>query len=320
MKRKIELQKFAEKVSQNKDVVLKLISGDASFRKYYRANDYIFVDAPPKTEKNREFIRNSKVYLENGIVVPKVVNADLDNGFLCITDLGNTMFSDLLTKETIKELYTDAIMIAAKIGSIKNNWELYDRSFILRELQIFIDWYVGKHSNVFLSTEDIDVWNEMVEILVNNDLEQSQGTMHRDFHCRNIMVLEDKTLAVIDFQDTVCGPITYDLVSLLKDCYFTIPNELRLELLALSFSMYKAIGLIESTLSFTSFKKYFDLTGMQRHLKAIGIFCRLYYRDGKDSYLQYLERTFGYIKDVCEIYPELAKFNELLNNKFIKRG
>lgn len=199
-----------------------------------------------------------------------------------------------------------------KLSDVKENiFEQYDKNFIEREVKIFLDWYLDKHLKNRLTEEQEDIWNSTIQILVNNDINQTQIAMHRDFHCRNIMIVGNE-LGLLDFQDMVRGPITYDLVSLLKDCYVTLEYDLRQNLLEYGYELYKSKNLL-ANISLEKFTKYFDLTGMQRHLKAIGIFCRLKYRDNKDQYLQYLPRTFNYINEVCEKYSELDSFKKLLN-------
>ena len=311
------LKKFIEEVTGTGQYDLQLVSGDASFRKYYRVNDLIFVDAPPATEKNAEFVEYSEIYAQNGVLVPRVIASDLTNGYLCISDLGNVMFSQYNNSENEERIYTKACDLAVKISRINHLFTVYDRPFIERELQIFIDWYVGAHAGVTLSEEERRIWNDLADVLIKNDLEQPQGTMHRDFHCRNIMIEDHEQLAVIDFQDTVTGPVTYDLVSLVKDCYITLDKKLRDKLVARAYEQFKSMNVVDFDLP--SFVKHMDLTGMQRHLKAIGIFCRLNYRDGKNGYLQYLPRTFDYVTEVAGKYPEFREFSKLLTERFSKR-
>lgn len=291
---------------------LTLISGDASFRKYYRLGDKIFVDAPVETEKNKEFVTYSNILSTYGVKVPKVFDYDFANGYLKIEDFGNVQFAEKATGENQEHYYKKAIFEMVKLSDVKENiFEQYDKNFIEREVKIFLDWYLDKHLKNRLTEEQEDIWNSTIQILVNNDINQTQIAMHRDFHCRNIMIVGNE-LGLLDFQDMVRGPITYDLVSLLKDCYVTLEYDLRQNLLEYGYELYKSKNLL-ANISLEKFTKYFDLTGMQRHLKAIGIFCRLKYRDNKDQYLQYLPRTFNYINEVCEKYSELDSFKKLLN-------
>ena len=311
------LKKFAAQVTGLEDPRLQLVSGDASFRKYYRAEGRIFVDAPPATEKNAEFVEYSGIYRRAGINVPEVLQADLEQGYLCITDLGSTMFSQYHTPQNEESLYSMACDLAVRISQIEHSFPIYDRPFIERELQIFSDWYVGAHAGIELTPAEQNVWSSVCEMLVQNDLQQPTGTMHRDFHCRNIMITDNEQLAVIDFQDTVTGPVTYDLVSLLKDCYVTLEPSLRERLTARAYEKLRAAGTVDCSLE--QFTEFMDLTGMQRHLKAIGIFCRLLYRDGRDGYLQYLPRTFGYVAETAAKYPQFRDFASLLADRFTKR-
>lgn len=307
------LKNWIATVLKKDDFNIELVSGDASFRKYYRVENLIFVDAPPQTEKNADFVKFAEIYLKHEILVPKVIAYDLEQGFLCISDLGNTLFSQYINEQNLDRMYLKATELAVKISKIDYAFPIYDEPFIKRELQIFSDWYIKEYAGVSLNEEELAIWQKTEKLLVQNDLEQPQSTMHRDFHCRNIMIEDQDNLAVIDFQDTVTGPITYDLVSLVKDCYITLDDSLRARLIEHAYKLFK-FPYDQST-----FIKYLDLTGMQRHLKAIGIFCRLKFRDQKDQYLQYLPRTFGYVEEVANKYEELQDFAKLLKNKFTKR-
>ncbi len=315
MSRYDELRAFIAKTEQKDQVEPTMISGDASFRKYYRFGDKVYVDAPPATEKNQEFIALSKIYNDNGIWVPKVYSYDLERGFLCIEDLGNQMFSSYLDSDKIPQLYRQAVDVLFDIALIPNRFEPFDEAFIRREDQIFLDWYLGAHLNRKLSTAGQRVWESLMQLLIKNSLSQEQIAMHRDFHCRNIMIADGR-LALVDFQDTVTGPLTYDLVSLLKDCYYTLDLQLRSELLYYAYEGFCSRKILKN-LSRDAFEHGFDLTGLQRHLKAIGIFCRLLHRDSKDNYLQYLPRTFSYVQDVCGKHEELADFGHLLEDELL---
>ncbi len=317
MDRYTDLLRFISRVTGERDPEPSIVSGDASFRKYYRYRDRIYVDAPPSTEKNREFVELSAVYNSYGIPVPKVYEADLDNGYLCVEDLGNVMFSSRIgDSSSMHDMYIKAADILVKISSVKENFTPFDEAFIRREVQIFLDWYLDAHLGRKLKGSDAKIWDSVIDILIRNCLIQPQIVMHRDFHCRNIMVRADGSLALIDFQDTVTGPLTYDLVSLIKDCYITLEPNLRNEIAHYVFDGFSDSGVLRNE-SFENFERFLDLTGMQRHLKAIGIFCRLLHRDGKDGYLQYLSRTFTYVRDVASKYNELSDFKILLEDRLL---
>ena len=317
MDRFADLVNFISRVTGESSPEPVIVSGDASFRKYYRYGDRIYVDAPPATEKNREFVELSSVYNRYGIPVPKVYEADLQNGYLCVEDLGDVMFSSRLNdSNSMHEMYLKATDLLLKIASVSEKFTPFDEEFIRREDQIFIDWYLDAHLGRKLIGSDEKVWNQTVGQLVDNCLAQPQVAMHRDFHCRNIMIRQDGSLALVDFQDTVTGPVTYDLVSLIKDCYITLDPELRNEVIRYAFDGYSSMGILKNK-SLEEFEFFLDLTGMQRHLKAIGIFCRLLHRDGKDGYLQYLPRTFDYVREVSSKYSVLGDFKILLEDRLL---
>ena len=292
---------------------LELISGDASFRKYYRQGNFIYVDAPATTEKNREFVAYSAKLRSCGIHAPEVMAYDFDQGYLKIENFGNRQFASVAVGAEQVVWYSRAIDVLGKLADLScSDLEIYDSAFINRELTIFTDWYVGKYLSASFSSAQNTLWRKLSQLLVTNDLEQKQIAMHRDYHCRNIMILEDG-LGILDFQDMVQGPLTYDLVSLLKDCYVTLDDELRNRLLHQGYEIYRSKNLLDDE-SFEKFQRHFDLTGLQRHLKAAGIFSRLKYRDGRDQYLQYLPRTLGYVRETIEEYPELNSFRQLLED------
>ena len=293
-----------------------MISGDASFRKYYRYDGRIYVDAPPETEKNAEFVRFSEIYNRHGVRVPKVYSCDLEHGYLCVEDFGDRMFSASLNDGDMEGLYRQAAGVLRKLAGIRGDFIPFDARFVRREEQIFTDWYLDAHMGRKLSGSDEMIWNRTVELFVSACASQPQVTMHRDFHCRNIMVLDSGELGLVDFQDTVTGPLTYDLASLVRDCYITLPDWLYQKLVEESYDGFVRAGILKGT-SAAEFELALDLVATQRHLKAIGIFCRLLHRDGRDGYLQYLPRVFGYVRAACGKYRQLADFGILLEEKLL---
>ncbi|MNH09197.1 Phosphotransferase enzyme family protein [compost metagenome] len=212
--------------------------------------------------------------------------------------------------------YDKAIGLLPRLGAVGLALEPFDEAFMARENAIFPEWLLGHHLNLSLDETEQQLLDEMFACLTENNLAQPQGVMHRDFHSRNLMVCggdtpDDSQLAVIDFQDMVIGPLSYDLVSLLKDCYVRWPDEVIEQGMSHGFETLSRAGLLDG-LDYASFRRHADLTGMQRHLKAAGLFTRLYHRDGKSGYLKDIPRTLGYVVDVCHTHgaehPVLARF------------
>lgn len=298
---------WAQNCEQDPQLQLQLISGDASFRRYYRAHGRIWVDAPPQTEKNREFVRNAQALQRAAIPAPIVHAVDLDQGFLCVSDLGDEMLLARLDSASVRHWYGKAIALLPAMARIELPLEPFDAEFMARENSIFPEWLLGKHLGLHLDETEQRLLEETFGLLTRNNLAQPQVVMHRDFHSRNLMVLADESLAVIDFQDMVCGPLTYDLVSLLKDCYVRWPLSLVNEMVTLGYQCYQAAGLLAG-MDEARFRSALALTGMQRHLKAAGIFCRLHHRDGKSGYLKDIPRTLFYVWETARAEPELQSF------------
>ncbi|MFA7823113.1 aminoglycoside phosphotransferase family protein [Aeromonas dhakensis] len=311
---------WARRISGDASLQLTLISGDASFRRYHRGGGLIWVDANPKTEKNHEFVRNASALHAGGLLAPEVRAVDYEQGLLAVTDLGDTQLISCLNADNVQAWYGKAIALLPRLGAVELGLEPFDSAFMARENSIFPEWLLGHHLQLTLSDEEQQLLDETFACLTENNLAQPQGVMHRDFHSRNLMVCggetpADSELAVIDFQDMVIGPLSYDLVSLLKDCYVRWPDAVIEQGMRLGFDTLQQANLLGG-LDYAAFRRAADLTGMQRHLKAAGIFTRLYHRDGKSGYLKDIPRTLGYVVDVCRshgaAYPVLARFGQWL--------
>ncbi len=311
---------WARRISGDASLQLTLISGDASFRRYHRGGGLIWVDANPKTEKNHEFVRNASALHAGGLLAPEVRAVDYELGLLAVTDLGDTQLISCLNADNVQAWYGKAIALLPRLGAVELDLEPFDSAFMARENSIFPEWLLGHHLQLTLSDEEQQLLDETFACLTENNLTQPQGVMHRDFHSRNLMVCGGETpdeseLAVIDFQDMVIGPLSYDLVSLLKDCYVRWPDAVIEQGMRLGFDTLQQANLLGG-LDYAAFRRAADLTGMQRHLKAAGIFTRLYHRDGKSGYLKDIPRTLGYVVDVCRshgaAYPVLARFGQWL--------
>lgn len=301
---------------------LEVVSGDASFRRYFRQNvlsdgnasSLIAVDAPPEHEDNPSFVKIAKAWFEQGINVPEVLAVDFDHGFMLLSDLGDQLLLPLLNDDTADELYGLAMEALIPIQNSKCDLPPYDEALLDREMALFRDWLLVRHLGMELTQHDESILTETFDMLRESALGQVQVPVHRDYHSRNLMMVNEgasqssaKKLGIIDFQDAVHGPITYDLVSLLKDCYMAWPKDKVVTWAQQYFAKARAAGLV--AVSQEQFMLWFDWMGMQRHLKASGIFARLNHRDGKDGYMEDIPRTLNYIRDVSAQYQALQPFN-----------
>ncbi|HLD08496.1 MAG TPA: phosphotransferase [Methylophilaceae bacterium] len=305
-------------------------SADASFRRYFRVKldnrTLIAMDAPPLQEGCTSFVHVAEVFANAGLNVPRILEKDLGQGFLLLTDLGDTTFLDALKQsasngepnnKTADGLYRDACMALVKLQSAskKGVFPDYDEALLLREMQLFPDWYVAKHLQLELGDVQKKVLNDIFAILNQNILAQGQVYVHRDYHSRNLMLCTDaqgSNPGILDFQDAVYGAITYDLVSLLKDAYISWDEEQVIDRAVRYWQAAKKANLPVPQ-DFSEFYRDFEWMGAQRHLKILGIFARLYYRDGKDGYLKDMPLVMDYLRKVCERYVELRPMLRLLN-------
>ena len=294
-------------------------SSDASFRRYFRVMNagasLIVMDAPPDKEDSRPFITVARMLFDAGLNVPEIIDQDLEQGYLLLGDLGSTLYLDELSDDSVERLYGDALGALAAIqacdpgaGALPD----YDRTLLMNEMALFRDWLVGTHLGITLGKEQSDMLDAAFILLADNAQAQPQVCVHRDYHSRNLMVTDRNNPGILDFQDAVIGPVTYDLVSLLRDCYIQWPPA-RVEDWALG---YQELALQSGILREEhedpqQFLRWFDLMGVQRHLKAAGIFARLNHRDGKPGYLDDIPRTLGYVVEVAGQYPELEGLGEL---------
>jgi aminoglycoside/choline kinase family phosphotransferase len=296
-------------------------SADASFRRYFRiasnqgdakGRDYIVMDAPPAHEDCRPFIAVAKLFGDTGVHVPQVLAADLEQGFLLLTDLGNTTYLSALSADTARELYlaSNDALVKIQLASRPGVLPEYDRALLTRELMLFPEWYVAKHLGASLSDEQTATLNTVFERLLANNLAQPQVYVHRDWHSRNLMV-SDPNPGILDFQDAVYGPITYDLASIYRDAYIQWDEEQQLDWVIRYWEKARAARLPVHT-DFGDFWRDFEWMGAQRHIKVLGIFARLYHRDGKDGYLKDMPLVMSYLRKVCERYIELKPLFYLL--------
>jgi aminoglycoside/choline kinase family phosphotransferase len=292
-------------------------SSDASFRRYFRVNhdgsSFIVMDAPPEHENTDSFITIAEFLFSHHIHVPEIIAKQEELGFLLLTDFGNVAYLDRLSIRTSDLLYKDALSSLIDIQRIPVSQIAlpnYDGTMLQIELDLFPQWFLTTHLNVDLP----NCLENVFTLLINNATDQPHVIVHRDYHSRNLMVTTEFPPGIIDFQDAVIGPITYDLVSLLRDCYISWPDEKLSQWIEYYFTAINKQGLIEN-ISIDTFIKWFDLMGLQRHLKVLGIFCRLNYRDGKTHYMNDLKLTLEYVLKITARYPELTDFNQFLLNE-----
>ncbi|WP_047532764.1 aminoglycoside phosphotransferase family protein [Methylotenera sp. N17] len=317
MDRKQQLEAWLQQVLGNDDFTLTTASADASFRRYFRVHTasrtMIAMDAPPPQEDCRPFVRIAKLLLAAELNVPEILAEEIQLGFLLLSDLGDTTYLSVLNVENAPRLYGDATqaLIKMQLASQPDALPLYDEALLTREMQLFPDWYLVKHLNVVLDEAQTKVLQQTFALLNQNILAQAKVTVHRDYHSRNLMVC-DHNPGILDFQDAVYGPITYDLVSLLKDAYIVWDEEQVIDWVARYWQSAKKAGLPVSA-DFGEFYRDFEWMGAQRHIKVLGIFARLYHRDGKDGYLKDMPLVMAYLRKVCGRYVELKPMLKLLN-------
>ena len=323
------LKRWAIETLDSSQIEINPINSDASFRNYYRVSDhsgttYVIMDSPPDKENNEQFIFISELLTKMEIPSTVVYAKDLSMGFFILSDLGPATLLDRNMDTRIKtkreKLYTEAINILLLIQKNGNNFvdqlPVYDLELLETEMNLFLDWYCIKELGI--SAAQLNEFNlgKCFKYLSESALKQVQVFAHRDYHSRNIMISKRGELGIIDFQDAVWGPITYDLVSLLRDCYIELSeNEIRhwLEV------VYQR--LINENLLHISYEKFevdFDLMGCQRHLKAIGIFSRLKHRDGKPNYMKDVPRTLGYLKKISKKYDVLEPLHNFVNSTHLQ--
>lgn len=326
MNRIDQLHHWLEQDCQLSEHKVEALPADASFRRYYRvtteSQSFIAMDAPPEKEDTLPFAKIAQELQALDIQAPKIFHHDIDNGFMLLSDFGNKLLLNELTPTNAKNFYQQALQEITKLNTCQQFQHHprpnFDATMIQQELALCTEWFITQHLQLTLTEQQQQCVQATFDFLTQSLLAQPQAIMHRDYHSRNLMLLDDGTIGVIDFQDAVIGPVTYDPVSLLKDCYIVWPQAFREELL-LEHQQQLIAKDKRCDVNKETFIRWFDLTGMQRHLKVLGIFARKYHRDQDDSYLGDLPRTLHYIKEVSAKYPELKEFDTLLTNVILKR-
>ncbi|PID42854.1 MAG: aminoglycoside phosphotransferase [Proteobacteria bacterium] len=344
------LKDFAPSVSTDSSLTIAPVSGDASFRRYFRVSiggnnapadnrSWIAMDAPPEKENSEPFVAVATFWRAKGLNVPEILLSDLPKGFLLLSDFGDSLLLNQLNDENADILYQrcmdDLLVIQSSFRKTSHPVTQpdtpqlflppYDHLLLRREMQLFTDWLVTKKLGYAMKPDETDLLDDTFQLLIHSALHQPQVPVHRDYHSRNIMLVEgdatlddrDFQLGHLDFQDAVSGPISYDLVSLLRDCYIRWPKKRVDEWVSYYYRQATKSGLLDADPD--QFTRWFDLMGIQRHLKASGIFARLSLRDGKHGYLNDIPLTLSYIESVSARYPELAEFRRWLSDVILPR-
>ncbi|HEU0225480.1 MAG TPA: phosphotransferase [Steroidobacteraceae bacterium] len=299
-------------------------SADASFRRYFRVfreggATQVAMDAPPEREGLDAWLRVDRILAGAGVQVPEVIAADADQGFVLIGDLGRKHYLEALGAGADPEpLYADAIATLVRMQAAGTaaaaGLPPYDRDLLMREMELFPEWFLGRHLGLAPAPEERRAIADAFDWLCNQALAQPVVLVHRDYHSRNLLLREQGNPGVVDFQDAVLGPVSYDLVSLLKDCYIVWPRERVLAWLDRYRELAAAAG-IDAGASRGQFLQWFDRMGLQRHIKVLGIFARLWHRDGKPGYLGDLPRVLDYTLEATAIEPALAAFDAYLRRQ-----
>ena len=290
-------------------------SADASFRRYFRlvrgADSYIVMDAPPDKEPVASFVGVAQSLLGIGLNVPVILARDAARGLLLLSDLGTRLYlSELLAGRDVERLYGDALDALVRLqtrgGEAARALPPYDRAALIREMELLPEWFLGRHLRQAPTAAERAMFDRLFETLAQSALAQPAVFVHRDYHSRNLLVSDEANPGILDFQDAVRGAATYDVVSLLKDCYIAWPRERVIGWLIGYRERLKRAGLDLGTDE--EIIRRFDLMGLQRHIKVLGIFARLFYRDGKPGYLEDLPRVLAYTREAAALYPETGEF------------
>jgi aminoglycoside/choline kinase family phosphotransferase len=302
--------------------VLQTASADASFRRYFRittpdGGTRIVMDAPPPQEDCRPFVKIAALFRAAGVHVPEVHAEDIERGFLLLSDLGSTTYLSVLDETTASALYRDAnaALVAIQRASRPGVLPPYDRALLSRELALFPDWYLARHLGITLTAREDDALSSVFEKILANNLREPQVFVHRDYHSRNLMVCGEGAPGnpgILDFQDAVFGPLSYDLVSLYRDAYIAWDEAQELDFVIRYWEMARAAGLPVHA-DFHDFYRDYEWMGAQRQIKVLGIFARLCHRDGKNGYLADMPRVMAYLRRTCERYADLKPLALLLD-------
>ena len=319
-----DLQQWLQQVYPLPGQTLTEMQGDASFRRYYRLQhenkSYVVMDASREPSSCQPFVAISRALYPRGLIVPEIIAHDLSKGYLLISDLGDRLYLNELRTDNANELYKNALNALSQLQSCMDiqDWNLpaFDQQFMQRELNEFNTWVINRYLKLTPSDHDKNILQDAFTKIISNACQQPQVFMHRDYHSANLMVLPEQKVGILDFQDACIGPLSYDLVSLLRDCYIDWPDSQ-----VQNWVNYYHEKLREQRLflhvSADEFMQWFDWMGIQRHLKASFIFARKFLRDFTPRYLHYIPRTFNYVAHVSAQYPELKELHHYVTQVMI---
>lgn len=316
---------FARAASGDRDTTIEAASEDASARSYWRTRSAdgtaIVMDAPPGSGDLGAWLDVDARLRAAGLDAPEVLAEDRAQGFLLLSDLGMRSYLSELNDATADKLYADALdaLLTMQTHVDATSLPHYGETLLTAELELMPTWFLQRHLGIEIECEEWDIIEVAFRVLIDNARAQPQVFVHRDYHSRNLLVVPSHNPAIVDFQDAVLGPVTYDLVSLLRDCYIAW-DDARVREWAESHRLrLRDAGVLDPRIDAARWQRWFDLTGLQRHLKVLGIFCRLWYRDGKRGYLANLPRVWQYVHGVASQYPELRNFLALLERWVVER-
>lgn len=313
------LKEWLQGIIKNKEFSLIPLAGDASFRRYFRLQynglTQIVMDAPPGKEDLEPFIRIARTLAKANVLTPEILAIDNQQGFLLLSDFGDQLLLDKLQTKTADDYYHDAIKALFKIQQCPTkDLPSFDTEFMIKEMSICSEWFFNAYLSLELEEDEFLLIKKTMTWIAEELIQQPRVFIHRDYHSRNLMLVKNESysaLGVIDFQDAMLGPFTYDLVSLLKDCYISWPRERVIEWAR----YYYENNTIANQYKLSEFIRAFDICGIQRHLKVLGVFCRLYLRDSKSGYLKDLPLTLKYVLECSETYEELQPFYTFLQKR-----
>lgn len=314
--RQHDLEKWLKETCQLRNYQLQPMLGDASFRRYFRirctTGSYVVMDAFLERKSCLPYVAIANALRAMGLCTPEIIASDMQNGFLLLTDFGEQLFLTELNKQNVEKLYSNALAALAILRNCREvaGWKVpfFTADFMRQELQLFQEWFLQKHLRLTLSTTTKKMLATCFDFLADCAMRQPQVFMHRDYHSANLLVLPQHQVGILDFQDAFLGPLTYDLVSLLRDCYIAWPEDLVIKLV-----LHYRERLTDLNVSSEEFLYWFDVMGMQRHMKALMTFSRKYHRDNNPHYLQHIPRTLNYIATVSARYPECCALGEFLS-------
>ena len=288
------------------------IAGDASFRRYFRlqadGESRILMDSPSPTDNVDPFIDIDRRLREVHLHAPEIIYTDRKNGFLLLEDLGDDLYRGLLNEHTVQSLFPGLFDVLKDLALTADTTDLptFDYRKLRRDMDLFPDWYLGKHRTAMPREQFDAIWDDFCETVIDSALEQPQCFVHRDFHSCNLLRTGNNTIGIIDFQDAVTGPVTYDFISLIWDRYISWPRP------QIEEWMVEIRVKLDLDISTQAWRRYCDLMGLQRNFKIVGIFARLCYRDGKNGYLELIPRFYDYIINTLRLYPEFSGMLDIL--------